>query len=71
MMDPVTGRTEVRAVKLNSFTYRSALKFMIRLKPQDAENEILLARMASFTNLSVEQFKKRYGYLIGMFPRPF
>lgn len=71
MMDPATGRTEVRAVKLNSFTYRSALKFMIRLKPQDAENEILLARMASFTNLSVEQFKKRYGYLIGMFPRPF
>jgi len=71
MMDPVTGRTEVRTVKLNSFTYRSALKFMIRLKPQDAEDEMLLARMASFTNITVEEFKKRYGYLIGIAPRPF
>lgn len=71
MMDPVTGRTEVRTVKLDSFTYRSALKFMIRLKPQDAEDEMLLARMASFTNITVEEFKKRYGYLIGIAPRPF
>jgi len=71
MMDPLTGRTEVRTVKLDSFTYRSALKFMIRLKPQDAEDEMLLARMASFTNITVEEFKKRYGYLIGIAPRPF
>ena len=71
MMDPETGRTEVRTVNINSFTYRSANKFMIRLKPQDAEDDMLLARMASFTNLTVEEFKKRYGYLIGIAPRPF
>ena len=32
MMDPATGRTEVRMVNIDSFTYRSAYKFMIRLK---------------------------------------
>ena len=35
MMDPRTGRTEVRRVKVDSFVYRSAFKFMIRLKPQN------------------------------------
>lgn len=71
MMDPQTGRTEVRLVDLNSFTYRSAYKFMIRLKPQHAQDELLLARMAAQTNLSVEEFKARFGYLIGIAPRPF
>jgi 6-phosphofructokinase 1 len=71
MMDPNTGRTEVRVVKIDSFTYQSAYKFMIRLKPQDAENEMLLARMATQTNLSLEGFKARFGYLISIAPRPF
>ena len=71
MMDPNTGRTEVRVVKIDSFTYQSAYKFMIRLKPQDAENGMLLARMATQTNLSLEGFEARFGYLIGIAPRPF
>jgi len=71
MMDPNTGRTEVRVVKIDSFTYQSAYKFMIRLKPQDAENEMLLARMATQTNLSLEEFRARFGYLVGIAARPF
>jgi 6-phosphofructokinase len=71
MMDPNTGRTEVRVVKIDSFTYQSAYKFMIRLKPQDAENDMLLARMATQTNLSLEEFRARFGYLIGIAERPF
>ena len=71
MMDPQTGRTEVRQVKIDSFTYRSAYKFMIRLKPEHADDEMLLARMAAQTNLSLEEFKARFGYLIGIAPRPF
>lgn len=71
MMDPVTGRTEVRMVNVDSFTYRSAYKFMIRLKPQHAADDLLLARMAMQTNLSLEEFRARYGYLIGLAPRPF
>ncbi|MCD6344554.1 MAG: 6-phosphofructokinase, partial [Anaerolineae bacterium] len=64
-------RTEVRQVNIDSFTYRSAYKFMIRLKPQDAEDDMLLAQMAAQTNLTLEDFKARYGYLVGIAPRPF
>lgn len=71
MMDPATGRTEVRLVNIDSFTYQSAYKFMIRLKPQHARDELLWARMAMQTNLSPEEFKARYGYLTGIAPRPF
>lgn len=71
MMDPVTGRTEVRLVNIDSFTYQSAYKFMIRLKPQHASDELLWTRMAMQTNLSREEFKARYGYLIGIASRPF
>jgi 6-phosphofructokinase 1 len=71
MMNPKTGRTEVRLVNINSFTYRSARKFMIRLTPQHADDGIFLARMAAHTNLSTEGFKARYGYLMGIAPRPF
>ncbi len=71
MMDPKTGRTEVRQVNTQAFSYRSAYKFMIRLKPEDAENEELLSRMAGETNLSLEEFKERYGYLIDIAPCPF
>ncbi len=70
MMDPETGRTEVRIVNVNSRIYKSAYKFMVRWKPQDANNEVLLADMASQTNLSVEEFKRRYGYIIGIAPVP-
>jgi 6-phosphofructokinase 1 len=77
MMDPATGRTEVRLVNVNSFTYRSAYKFMIRLKPppkgdlrQHAQDDLLWARMAAQTKLSLDVFKARYGYLVGLTPQP-
>ncbi len=71
MMDPETGRTEVRRVRTDGFAYQSALKFMIRLTPQDADNHMLLAQMASHANLKLEEFRNRYGYLLGIAERPF
>ena len=44
---------------------------MIRLTPQHADDGIFMARMAAHTNLSTEEFKARYGYLMGIAPRPF
>lgn len=69
MMDPETGRTEVRKVNIDSFIYHSAYKLMIRLKPEDAENEELLAQMAAQTNLSLDDFKARFGYLVDIVPQ--
>jgi 6-phosphofructokinase len=68
MMDTATGRTQVRLVNIDSFTYRSAYKFMIRLKPEHATNNVLLAKMAVQTKLSLDEFKARYGYLAGLAP---
>jgi 6-phosphofructokinase 1 len=66
VMDTATGRTQVRLVNIDSFTYRSAYKLMIRLKPEHAKNNALLAKMAVQTNLSLDEFKARYGYLAGI-----
>ncbi len=71
MMDGQTGRTEVRLVNIDSFIYRSAHRFMIRLKPEHAQDLVLLARMAMQTRLSLDEFKARYGYLVGIASRPF
>ena len=71
MMDPETGRTEVRTVNVDSFTFNSAYKFMIRLREEHADDDMLLARMASFTNLKADQFMARYGYIMGAAPKPF
>jgi ATP-dependent phosphofructokinase / diphosphate-dependent phosphofructokinase len=71
MMDTATGRTQVRMVNIDSFMYRSAYKFMIRLKPEHATNNVLLAKMAVQTNLPLDEFKARYGYLAGVASRPF
>lgn len=71
LMDPITGRTAVRTVNIHSFTYRSAYKFMIRLKPEHAHDMALWTRMAQQTNLTLDQFIARFGYLVGIAPRPF
>jgi len=71
MMDPITGRTEVRIVNVDSFTFRSAYKFMIRLREEHADDDMLIARMSSFININADQFMARYGYLMGAAPRPF
>lgn len=71
MMDSETGRTQVRKVRIDSFAYQSSLKFQIRLKPQHANDEALWKRLAAQTNLTVEQFKARFGYLAGIAARPF
>jgi ATP-dependent phosphofructokinase / diphosphate-dependent phosphofructokinase len=71
IMDPATGRTGVRMVNIESFTYQSAYKFMIRVKPEHARDPMFLPKLAMQTNMSLEQFKARYGYLVGLAPRPF
>lgn len=70
IMDPTTGRTGVRMVNTDSFTYKSAHNFMIRLKPEQAHDPMFWPKLAMQTNLSVEAFKARYGYLVGAAERP-
>jgi ATP-dependent phosphofructokinase / diphosphate-dependent phosphofructokinase len=64
MIDPETGRTEVRMVDIYSTRYQSAYKFMTRLKPEMKNDRELFEQLAALTNLDVDQFTARYGYLM-------
>jgi 6-phosphofructokinase 1 len=71
IMDRETGRTGVRMVNIYSYTYQSARKFMVRLEEQDLKDPDCLAKMAGKSNLAPQEFVQRFGYLVGMAPRPY
>lgn len=71
MIDPETGRTEVRMVDTSSYRYQSSYKTMARLKPEHAGDAALFERLAALTNLTSQEFRERFGYLAGAAPRPF
>jgi 6-phosphofructokinase 1 len=58
--DPQTGRTKVRTVDINSYSYRVARSFMIRLEKEDLEDPNTLDKLASLSGLSKDAFKKKF-----------
>ena len=64
MIDPATGKTEVRMVNLQGVRYQSAYQFMTRLKPEHASQPDLVEKLAALTQISTTEFMKRYGYLM-------
>ena len=72
MIDPETGRTEVRMVDTASYSYCSAYKSMVRLKAGLLEEDpTLLARLAALTQMDEAAFTARYGYLAGLGENPY
>jgi 6-phosphofructokinase 1 len=63
MIDYSTGRIKIRTVDITSETYEVGRKYMIRLEKEDFEGESL-QRLAKIVNLTPEEFKKRFGYLV-------
>jgi len=68
MLDPVTGRTRVRMVDLNSTRYGIARRYMIRLRRDDFEHFIELEKYAKISNMTVEDFKERFFYVVAHEP---
>lgn len=64
MINPETGRTEVRMVNCDSYQYKTAYQFMTRLKPEHAENELLLQKLADLTQMTPDQLRGRYRDLL-------
>jgi 6-phosphofructokinase len=64
ILDPVTGRTRVRMVDVESETYRIAGRYMIRLSPEDFAQPDQLAQYAALTGISKEEFCARFEYLV-------
>jgi 6-phosphofructokinase 1 len=70
LIDPVTGRTRVRLVDINSTRYAIARRYMIRLRKDDFEDAHELAKFAATVGLSLQEFRKQFEYLVEKEPKP-
>jgi 6-phosphofructokinase 1 len=70
MIDSQTGRTRVRLVNISSTRYAIARRYMIRLRRDDFDDPMELAKFAATANLSVPDFRKQFEYLIELEPPP-
>ena len=64
ILDPVTNRTKIRMIDPSSESFYIARKYMLRLNKTDFEDPHELAKLAATAHLSIEEFKKKYYYLI-------
>lgn len=65
--EPGTGKTRVRMVDVRSEGYRVAREYMLRLEAADFDDASWLEKLARAGNLSVEEFRARFGKAIGKF----
>jgi len=66
LLDPNTGKMSVRLVDINTDSYAVAREYMIRLEREDFEYPDQLERLAAIAKMTPEEFKKRFGYLVGI-----
>ncbi len=63
LMDFSTGKVKMRPVDLTSETYKVGREYMIRLEKGDFQGENL-ERLAKTANMTPEEFKNRFGYIV-------
>jgi 6-phosphofructokinase 1 len=66
VLDPKTKRLQVRRVNVAGEGYECARQFMVRLEREDFENPSQLEALAGAAHLSPQQFRARFGYLVGV-----
>jgi 6-phosphofructokinase 1 len=66
MLDPKTGRMQNRRVNVDGEAYECARAYMIHLERDDFENAKQLAKLAANVAMKPEQFRARFGYLVGL-----
>jgi len=70
LLDSRTGRTKVRLVDVSSTRYAIARRYMIRLRRDDFADPRELGKFAATAGLSVDEFRRQFGYLVDDEPRP-
>jgi ATP-dependent phosphofructokinase / diphosphate-dependent phosphofructokinase len=70
MIDSKTGRTKVRMVDIASTRYAIARRYMIRLRRDDLEDPHEVARLAKTANLTEQEFRTQFEYLVAHEPPP-
>ncbi|MDX9999694.1 MAG: diphosphate--fructose-6-phosphate 1-phosphotransferase [Polyangia bacterium] len=63
MLDPETGRTQVRLVNVDSDSYLVARHYMIRLNQDDFSDPGRLGRLARAGHMQPQEFQDRFSYL--------
>jgi 6-phosphofructokinase 1 len=63
LIDPVTGRAKIRMVDVRSTRYAIARRYMIRLRRDDFEEPLRLAKIAETAGMSVADFRNEFEYL--------
>ncbi len=66
--EPGTGKTRVRHVNIESEGYRVAREYMIRLEPDDFKDNYWMTKLAAAGNMTVEEFREKFGYMGGHIP---
>lgn len=66
LLNPQTGRMTVRKVNVDSESYECARRYMIRLEREDITDPERLGRLAATVKMTPEQFRERFGYLVGL-----
>ncbi|MCY3638212.1 MAG: 6-phosphofructokinase, partial [Chloroflexi bacterium] len=61
LRDPDTGRTRVRMVDTDSERYKVAQQYMVRIQPEDLQDDALVSEMAAYGNRSPEEVRERFG----------
>jgi 6-phosphofructokinase 1 len=70
MLDPTTGRARMRLVDIHSTRYAIARRYMIRLRRDDFDDPHELAKFAAVANLTLEEFRRQFEYLVATEPDP-
>ena len=70
LLDPVTGRPQIRLVDIHSARYAIARRYMLRLRRDDFEDPHELARFAATAGVSLEEFRRQFEYLVEAEPPP-
>ena len=68
LIDPHTGRTRVRRVNIHSERYAIGRSYMIRLKREDFSDAHETAKLAAICNVSLDEFKQEFEYLMAQEP---
>ena len=70
LLDPVTGRPQIRLVDIRSARYAIARRYMLRLRRDDFEDPHELARFAATAGVSLDEFRRQFEYLVEDEPPP-
>ncbi len=63
-IDIRSGKSRVRMIDTSSDRYKIARTYMLRLKPEDFEDELELERLATVAGVTTEQFQAQFQHVV-------